>query len=423
MCTEAQLSSDRPLDEAWWEDGPPADEWIPPEDAPILAPYDRTQAGFELIVPSTVKDAPDWDCFPVGEDGHQRINLWDIWKQDKDLAGEDQEKQKINGMQLALGVLSDDDRYIRIQIACLERCFWTFPANVDLILDGFASGKANLGAGISCEPPWTGIRLILSHRLSASGSLRKPPIAYTHHQQGLDPAEDQRQKLMLAYARIISWWSAEGSLEHLKLEMPTQADLAENIYRWLGRPTRLKWLYVQKLAFGLNLWAIPGLPCPGRRERMLELGKVLDAKIQDELPGQEDSIGRLIERNNDNGPCHHAFFRHLDHIIAHIGAGQPVRLPGAGEERKRVHEMVTDYVHALGSWLAGRTPQVAVSIWPASEEVVHRVFEILGESSRRKRWLAACLWKKLQDNQAHNGRGALDEQPDRFALPPDALKA
>jgi hypothetical protein len=34
-----------------------------------------------------------------------------------------------------------------------------------------------------------------------------------------------------------------------------------------------------------------------------------------------------------------------------------------------------------------------------------------------------CLWKKLLDNQAQHGRGPLDEDPERFALPPDALAA
>jgi hypothetical protein len=50
------------------------------------------------------------------------------------------------------------------------------------------------------------------------------------------------------------------------------------------------------------------------------------------------------------------------------------------------------------------------------------VYRVLGKTTARKRWLVAYLWKKLQENQAHHGCGALDEEPERFALPPDALK-
>ena len=49
------------------------------------------------------------------------------------------------------------------------------------------------------------------------------------------------------------------------------------------------------------------------------------------------------------------------------------------------------------------------------------MYGVLKDDTLVKRWLVACLGKKLKENQAEHGRGALDEQPERFALPPEAL--
>ncbi|MDY7010139.1 MAG: hypothetical protein SVV80_05230 [Planctomycetota bacterium] len=419
--TEDSGSVVRPLNEAWWTRDDI--EEFPPDDVPILAPYEKTRPGFELVVAKTLKDVRDMDCFPVSEDGNQQICLWNIWEQKKDPAEADEDKQKINEMQRSLDQLCDDDRYVRLQISCLQRCFWTFPGNVDMILDGIASGRVNLDAGISCEPPWTTIRALLDHRRHRGKTVQKDVSGCFHHLQGRDPITDPRQKLIFAYIKVLTWWGAEGDMNYLKREMAESADLAETVYRYLGLPTRLKRLYVQKLCWTLGFWAFPSQSAhESRWKGHSEITEVFNVAIRQELGDEEDTIGKLIDRNNDNGSCHHSFFRHIDHIIAHIGAGRPVTLPGAGEERKRIHEAVTNYIHVLGSWLAGRTPEEAISIWPPCEETVRHVYDVLDNPTPPKRWLVACLWKKLQENQAHHGRGALDEQPDRFALPPDALK-
>ena len=406
-----------PLNEAWWIGNDIKD--FPPDDAPLLAPYEETRPGFELGVAAT---SPGEAAFfkDVG-DGYFQICLWNIWQKESDPADYDEEKRKINGMQRALGKLSDDDRYIRLQIACLARCFWTFPANVDLVLDGIVSGSVNLDSGVSCEPPWTGWREVLLHRRSPSAEKEKPVVAWLHHQQGCDPREDSRQKLLRAYMTILIWWSAKGHLDCLKAMLSEHADLAETIYRRLGKPTKLKWLYVQKLCRHLSFWAIPRLPMEKERKGN-GFVEVYDNAIRQELRGEEDKISRLIARNDENGSCHHAFIRHIDHQIAHIGAGKPVVLPGVGEERRRIHGEVTNYVHVLGSWLAGRTVEQAVRIWPPCENTAQRIYGKLGNATLRKRWLVACLGKKLREDRTHGGRGALDEQPELFVIPLDVLR-
>lgn len=413
--------SEQPLNEAWWLQQTARD--FPPDDAPILAPYEKTRPGFELIVAKTLQGLQGVDCFPVGEDGYQRICLWNIWNQKGDPAEADVEKQWINDMQRALGELSDDERFVRIQIACFERCFWTFPENVELILDGIGKGRVNLDAGVGCEPPWMhGILPLLRGRRghSAGPQSNRCQTAAT----GYDSLHVPRQMLTRAYATILSWWSMQGDLECLKTSLPDNTDLAEKLYRYLGPPTVLKCLYVQKLCLNLDFSGVPSTASHAERWQTLsELIAPVNEAIHARLGNEEDVVGKLIDHNNENNLCHHAFFRHLDLIIAAIGAGKRVALPGSGQERKRIHEAVTNFVHALGSWLAGRTPQEAASIWPAGEETARRVYELLGDVTPRKRWLVACLWKKLQENQARHGRGALDEEPERFAIPAEALTA
>jgi hypothetical protein len=321
---------------------------------------------------------------------------------------EDEERQRINLMQRALGPVDDDARYLRIQIACLARCYFTFPANVNLVLEGIGRGRPNLDARISCEGPWN------------QGILPRLRLERSHPAAGTDVI-DSRRALVRAYLTILTCWAAEGDLSYLTWRLLEHVDLAETLYRWLGTPTALKMLYMRKLCWMLSFWAYEPAPQPYRQKRHGEVSKVLDDAIRERLGGREDVIGRLIERNAANGLCHHSFFRHVDYQIAAIGTGRTIELPGAGQERRRIHRAVTHYVHALGSWLAQQTREEAAMIWPPSEDTLQRVYGLLGEATPHKRWLVACLWKKLRDHHRDLGRGALDAQPERFAIPLDAL--
>jgi hypothetical protein len=411
--TEAQklnASSAQPLDEVWWVRKRAS---FPQEDLPILAPYGKTRPGYELGRIEAIAKGPmpaDAGDFREVGDGYYEVCLWNIWHKGEDPATKDEQKQKLNEMQRALGPLDDDTRLVRLQIACFERCNDTFPLNVDLILDGIAKGRPNLDGSVSCEPPLAcSIIPILRHR---RGENPRPADGL---RAAFELHREEREKLFRAYATILDWWTFGGDLGHLKAELPEHADLAETIYRRLGPPTKLKALYVQKVRASVACEAFPRGAGPDGARHLME---TCDAAIQAELAGKPDLIGKMIGAVDT---CHHALFRRIDRQLANIGAGQVVPLPGAGGERKRIYREITNYVHALGSWLVGRTPAEAAEIWPDSEQTVTRVYAVLGDPVPKKRWLAACLWKQLQDNQAHHGRGPLNDQPERFAIPLSAL--
>jgi len=399
-----------PLNAAWWQTAARPGEDLA-KDEPLLGPYGRTRPGYELV-------RTDSDSTDAG-DGFAWVCLWDMWHKGDDPAQFDEEKRRINAMQSALGPVPDEDRYIRLQIACLQRCYWTFPPNVDLIVDGIGSGRVDLDGGVSCLPPW---REMLDTLRTRRGHPRGKWKGRLHHQQDCDLPADPRQELLRAYITVLNCWCAEGHPDALREELPDHDHLIDTVYRRLGPPTTLKWLFVQKLILNLAFWAFASLTDrDDSRQHVVECEEVIDKAIRERLKGAADTITPLIQQNNDYGTCHHSFFRHVDHQIAAIGAGGRVRLPGSGEERKRIHAAITDYVHVLGSWLAERGRDEAVRMWPSCEETARRAYHALGKHAPRKRWLVASLWKHLKEVQRGCGRGALDTEHNRFDIPPEAL--
>ena len=97
-----------PLSEAWWDEERRQPS-VPPDDVPILGPYEKVQPGFEALA------WPALEYYRALGDGHVELCLWDIWpKGEDDPASKDEDKLKINEMQRVLGKPSDDDRFIRI---------------------------------------------------------------------------------------------------------------------------------------------------------------------------------------------------------------------------------------------------------------------------------------------------------------------
>jgi hypothetical protein len=233
-------------------------------------------------------------------------------------------------------------------------------------------------------------------------------------------------KQIFLYLKILNAWLVQADFPNLinRFEDDTWKKIAERIYHHLGSPTRLKCLYIKRLCWELSYRAFSSpVPYEERRKRWSEIASILNSSIQKERginAEEKDVILDLMERNSS---CHHAFFRHLEHIIAHIGAGKAMTLPGAGEERMRIQCTIVNYIHSLVSWLAGRTIKEALSVWPASKETVEHVYNALRKATPRERWLVACLWKKMMEGHAHCGRGEIDKDPERFACPPDALSA
>jgi len=404
-----------PLNDTWWfaeESG-----GYPPSDAPILAPYDKTRPGFEWIRAGVCEDGLVGEHFKDVGDGFFEVCLWDIWRWAKgekkgkplpDPAETDPKKQAINAMQAALGELSDEDRLIRIQSACLVRCHYTFPRNIDIVIDGIASGRVNLDTRISCEPPWNNSLLpLLRHR-------RQDSARESDGYPG-------RWSLVRAYMTILDGYLGDGSLDSLREILPDHTELAEALYRRLGAPTPKKRAQVTRLHNALTLWAFRRGPGPEAHNSCLQIDEAL-AGVAKGDSDSDDEFGKLIKKLHQ-GLCHQFFFRRVDHLIAYIGKGRRCELPDAGEGRQFVTETLVSYIHALGSWLSGRSVEDTARIWPPCEQTAEQVFTKLGEPSPRKRWLAACLWKNLQEIQSWAGRGAFDEDPERFAVSKDALTA
>lgn len=118
MTFDARDALAEPLNETWWRDW--GASFVPPCDVPILGPYESTHPGFELLVAEACEPELCGGDFRDVGNGPFEVCLWDIWldignrwASNTDPAGEDADKRRINAMQVALGRLSDDDRYVR----------------------------------------------------------------------------------------------------------------------------------------------------------------------------------------------------------------------------------------------------------------------------------------------------------------------
>ena len=384
---------------------------MPPNDLPLLMPYAYAGYGYEALTGINEHFPQEESVSEYGLPWY-RVCMWNIWERKNDPADTDPIKKQINRMEQNLIHVDDESRYIRIQIACLQRCWWLFPDNVDLVIQGIGSGQVKLSDHVSCEPPWHGLVEILRYRRGHPAPTGGTYRIFADGYPDLSP----RQSLCRTYMTILTWWSNGGHIDYLRQELPAYAELAETVYRRLGPPNKLKMLYVEKLRLTIGCEAFPDNGI-NNWINIKWLIAIYNEAIEKELNGNPDKIGGLI---SETGLCHHSFFRHIDHQIAAIGTGQRVKLPGEGSERKRIHDTVTTYVHILGSWLDNRSEEQADEIWPC-RPLIQRVYADLGEKSNIKRWLVACLWKHLQDNQRKHGRGMLDKQPELFRLSDQAF--
>lgn len=381
----------------------------------ILAPYERTRPGFELIRADVCEEGLLGFDFKDAGEGYFEVCLWDIWywatgekkgKSHPDPALNDPEKQAINKMQIALGEPSEEDRLIRIQSACLTRCYYTFPKNIDLVIDGIAKGRPNVNAHISCEPPWAHSLLLLLRRRY-------------DYRDGKDDQSYERHAMVRTYMTILDSYLVGGRLSELQAVLPDHIELADTVYRRLGVPSPEKRLQVTRLRNALTMWSFAASQHSDAFDYINRIDRVLMESGQTGTH-EHDELSALIDKLH-NGLCHQFFFRRLDHLIAYVSAGKRCELPGTGEGRKFVIDNLVNYVHTLGSWLAGRTINQATDIWPPCKQTLGAVYTMLGEPSLRKRWLVACLWKNLREIQAWAGCGPLAEQPDRFAISKEAL--
>ena len=388
---------------------------FPPDTVSILAPYEKTRPGYEWVRADACEDGLVGEDFRDAGEGYFEVCLWNIWhwaagekrgKRRPEPAGADPEKQAINGMQLALGELSEEDRLIRIQSACLNRCYYTFPENINLVIEGIASGRPNVSAHISCEPPWNHSLLPLLRRRYG-------------YQGGMHDQSHDRRPLVRVYMTILDSYLVGGRLAELQELLPNHAGLAETIYHRLGDPSPAKRLQVTRLRNALTMWSFPPIRHRDAYEYVNRVDELLAEAVQADT-NEDDTLTVLIAKLH-NGLCHQFFFRRLDHLIAHVGAGKRCELPGAGKGREFVINTLVVYVHTLGSWLMGRTQDQATELWPQCEQTARSVHQMLGEPSPRKRWLVACLWKNLQEIQSFAGRGPLDDQLARFAVPLEAF--
>lgn len=134
-----------------------------------------------------------------------------------------------------------------------------------------------------------------------------------------------------------------------------------------------------------------------------EIGAIdeFEAELGD-LPPLVPRIRALISRIDPLS--HYKAFENLDFLLAAIGAldypGSPavdvLWRHGMIDEERRAQ--VRSYIDVIGAWLADTDLETTKTAQPDNADCAVQVFEMLGEPSEEKRWLAMSLRKTLKEH-------------------------
>jgi hypothetical protein len=373
-----------------------------------LAPQEGVPIGFEAVYAGeTTEDSPEVPgellIRTTDADGRAilRYSLWgSFYTREEDWTDE---IRLINGLQAQLGLLDDDVRAIRAQIASLVPCDSGFPVTVDEILNAIGAGRLpqpafHPGCWLSrgertTQPRQAESMRVIDHVLRAylEGQPAKASIATYPHAQGfveraylwLGPVEKLTEIQELMLERMLLPF--EFFAKHTEDREAAFADC----FKEGGRGPQLD----------ARISALAGLPviyANYGKEHRDNLATIADPERRNLYA----ICGHIADCVSELSDCHHSTFRRIERWIHAIGTltwDIPTRKPLT--EGVRLGRALFGYALGLDRWLQGVPMQfllldlghVDLGFDPKNE--ILRVYAYLGEERTPvKEWLAASLW-------------------------------
>lgn len=342
--------------------------------SPKLVAYEYVPSGFEMVIANTDVE--------MGK-------VWDLWwnvKLTDDPESWDSEIKAINKMQSRLGELSVDQRLIRAQMAEFCRLHPLFSQSIDILCKEIGEDRLSKPVKMGCE----GRGLLDSLGYHDYGHLN-----------------EQRKEILTKYVKSLQKW-----LGHAQPETPTES----KVFSFLGHPADSKMALVAKFVHVID----PDEPSVSPLRRLGE-DMCKGAHSDFETPVGEHYLGRpfncfkCLPQETSIPKCQCCYSMFLDACLVCIGTFDEKRSMLA-EFRRFIEENILSYSIAINSWLNG-APLKHVT-WPKNMRYVSKdsVFKItekihssLGERTKVKEWLTACLLKIIKDNQRwHKGTELID---------------
>ena len=381
---------------------PTAGQWVP---------YHRVPIGFEATYTGeTALDAVDMSdadlVYRASLDGFvtEQYSVWGFAHTKPEDWND--EIRHMNRMQAALGLLSDETREIRAQIASLVGCDSGVPVTIDEILNA-------IGAGHLAQPSFH---------------------AGCWMSRGTRSTQPEQKDSMGVIEAVLEGYMAGRPRDDLIAAHPHAQGFIERATDWLGPSSELT--DVQKLM--LERMLLPFEKFAGHSEDHRAVfedcftdggrGKALDARIsalaglpeihasyrreyRENLASIDDPenrriylvCGHIADCVSEVSDCHHSTLRRVERWIYGIGTltwDIPTRK--AHVEGIRLGRLLFGYALGLDRWLQGIPMQfllldlghIDLGFDPKNE--ILRVYAYLGrERTPVREWLASCLWYTL----------------------------
>ncbi len=375
-----------------------------------FVPYELVSPGFEAVYTGE-RDISKIDqsdinlSYTQDQEGNvfMKYSTWGFCHQKEE--DWNAEIRHINRMQENLGVLDDDTRRIRAQIASLQCCDNGVPVTIDEILNAIGTGKLS-------EPAFhPGCWLSMGNRTTQP-----------YHVESMRVIEN-----------VIKGYLDNQKKEHFISEYPNADGFITHTYTWLGHPddlSELQKLMLERILLPFEFFTKRNKDHKAVNANCFEeggRGVEIDARISDlaglpkihpdwtkdfkknremisdpEKRRLYETCGAIAHGTRGLSDCHHSAFRWIENWIYAIGTGKwgiPSRK--SGTERERLGRLLFGYALGIDNWLLERPMQfllldlghVDFGFDPKNE--ILRVFAYLSEKTPVKEWLAACMWYKF----------------------------
>ena len=329
---------------------------------PRLISYHHVPAGFEIVI--------NENSLHPGSGG----GIWNLWwnvQLSDDPTIWDREIRALNTMQKDIGLLTNDQRYVRIHIAEWCRNSDTFPTNLDILCAEIGAEKLTTPWNFGCE----------GRNLREALGIAATP----------DDRVEQRVFLFNSYQIAFSSWMHEKEPDNL---------FEAKVMNYLGDMNREKVELVNALRKLVN----PELPSTNSlRDLYIEetnryFGESLNqclncCEVADTVKGQCYSGCSCCER----------FY--IDTLLL---VNKFIERNEMNKEMFRFHqECLLGYMFAINAWLIEEEPTLVTDVispiflnQQMAEQIPKQVKRLLCERTPVKEWLAGCLLKTIGSNRS-----------------------
>ncbi len=211
-------------------------------------------------------------------------------------------------------------------------------------------------------------------------------------------------------AEILEGWFREKTQDAALSDWPDAKEFITKTYASLGQFTELKRLLVEHIALYLRL-STEELTTNDEGLLTIQTVKPRTENQRQQLREMTEREGfdvdRFLSEFDHPWLCHQRLFEQIDTTLQRVGREEShydrqQSLQDAQETANRMRHVYGICIDALTNWLNGEEPDTSLRKNPESATILANTYDVLGERTPIKVWLASAFRKKMalfrQDN-------------------------